>query len=199
MHAVVKPLEDCLNLVAAVTVFLAMLLATANIIGRLAGFPIPGYLDIFEQSIALFAFLGIAYAQRLGVHIRMDMVIRALKGRLHWMLEAITTFLSAGVVLVLAIYAWQFFLRAWTLGDTTPNAGIPTWPAKLLIPLAFGVWIMRLAIEFTEFVRLAIWPDAEPVTAQFLHSVADQARDEIHEIVGDEADLATAETGGRGQ
>ena len=68
-------LEDGLNIFAAVTIFVLMIGTTISIVSRIAGYPIIGYLDISEQAIAIFAFLGAAYAQRLGSHIRRELVI----------------------------------------------------------------------------------------------------------------------------
>ena len=57
--------EDTLNLIAALAVFFLMFVGVAQIVGRtLFGFAIHGYIDWIEQSSSLFAFLGIAYAQR---------------------------------------------------------------------------------------------------------------------------------------
>ena len=54
----------------------ALFLGVVQIVGRTVfDFAIHGYIDWIEQSSSLFAFLGIAYAQRLGSHIRMDITL----------------------------------------------------------------------------------------------------------------------------
>ena len=54
-----------------------MLLAVAQILGRkLFNLPVTGFIDWVEQAMAILL-LGIAYCQRLGGHIRMDIVIVA--------------------------------------------------------------------------------------------------------------------------
>ena len=51
-------------------------LAIANSLGRwLFNLPVTGYIDWVEQFMAVFAFIGIAYCQRLGGHIRMDILL----------------------------------------------------------------------------------------------------------------------------
>ena len=68
--------EDSLNLIAALAVFFLMFVGVAQIIGRTVfDFAIYGYIDWIEQASSLFAFLGIAYAQRLGSNIGMDLTI----------------------------------------------------------------------------------------------------------------------------
>lgn len=171
--------EDGLNVVAAATIFVVMLGTTISIAARLAGAPLPGYLEASEQAIAVFAFLGAAYAQRLGAHIRMEVVVGRFEGRLRWTIEAAGSFLSLCLVLILIRYSWDFFLNAWLIGDTTYDYGIPTWPSKLLVPLAFSVWALRLALEVAGYVRLTIWPGAAPVGVPLDLSPAEEAGREI--------------------
>lgn len=67
-------LENFLNGVSALAIFCVMLLGVAQIFGRkLFDLPVPGYIDFIEQSMVVFAFFGIAYCQRLGGHVRMDL------------------------------------------------------------------------------------------------------------------------------
>src|SRR5918993_3818676 len=74
--AALSHLEDGLNLIAALAIFFLMFVGVAQIVGRTVfDFAIYGYIDWMEQASALFAFLGIAYAQRLGSHIGMDLTM----------------------------------------------------------------------------------------------------------------------------
>jgi C4-dicarboxylate transporter DctQ subunit len=123
--------EDTLNIIAALTIFIVMLVTTFQIFCRLAGYPIPGFLEASEQAIAVFAFLGVAYAQRYGAHIRMDMLVGAAHGRMRWFLEAVATLLGMILIAVLIRYSWSFFYNSWEVGDVTYDYGIPTWPSKL--------------------------------------------------------------------
>lgn len=174
--------EDTLNILAAATIFLVMIVTVVGIVARLAGAPIPGALDVTELSIAVFAFLGAAYAQRLAAHIRMDIVIDRFGGRLRYLLEALATLIGLALVLVLIRYSWDFFMNAFTIGDSTVDAEIPTWPAKLLVPVAFTVWALRLTLEVVGFLRLVIWPGAEPVAVPKVLSPAEEAAHEVDSL-----------------
>ena len=75
-------IESGLNLAAGLVIFAIMLLAVTQIVGRkLFNAPLPGFIDWVEQSMAVFAFLGVAYCQRVGGHIRMDILIGRLAER----------------------------------------------------------------------------------------------------------------------
>src|SRR3546814_14277081 len=65
-------IEDAFNLVAALVIFIMMFFMVAEVVGRkVFNAPIPGAIDWIEVSMAAFAFMGAAYCQRLGGHIRM--------------------------------------------------------------------------------------------------------------------------------
>ena len=86
--------EDFLIIFSGVSIFIVMILTSFQIISRVMGYPWPGYLELSELSISIFAFLGVAYAQRVDSHIRMELIVGNLKGRIRWFLEFCATFLS---------------------------------------------------------------------------------------------------------
>lgn len=191
LHRGFMPVEDAANLAAAFAIMALMLLGVLQIVMRTVfNAPISGYIDLVELSMASMAFLGAAYCQRMGSHIRMELLMGRLKGRPLWIAEAIGTALALFIIGVLVYYSFGHFLRAYTLGDTTIDAEFPVWPSKLLVPIAFSIWFVRLAIQLAGAVRLIINPNAEPVAVVIAKDVAEQAQDEIHEVMGDDVDLS---------
>ena len=73
-------IENFLILFSGISIFIVMILTSFQIISRVLGYPWPGYLELSELSIAIFAFLGVAYAQRTDAHIRMELIVGNLKG-----------------------------------------------------------------------------------------------------------------------
>lgn len=183
-----RPVEDGFNLIAALAIFLLMLLGVAQIaLRKIFNAPIVGYIDAVELSMATFAFLGAAFCQRLGDHIRMDILIGMLKGRTLWWAEFCSTLVALIIVGVLVWFGWDHFLRSYLLGDTTIDAEYPVWPSKLLVPVAFFVWFLRLAVQLFGFLRLTRYPEAEPVGVPVVLDVAAQAQEEIREAFLDDA------------
>ena len=176
--------ENALNVIAAATILIVMIVTTLQIGARLMGQPVPGFLEASEQSIAIFAFLGAAYAQRLGAHIRMELFVRFVRGRARWLLELSTTLIALCVVALLIPYSIEFFLNAYTIGDSTLDYGIPTWPSKLLVPIALSIWLARLCVEAVGYGRLILSPEAEPIGVPILKSAAAVAEDEMKETFG---------------
>jgi TRAP-type C4-dicarboxylate transport system permease small subunit len=177
--------ETGFNLFAAFSIFALMLLGVWQVLGRsLFNAPVRGYIDFVELAMASFAFLGIAYCQRLGGHVRMEMLLKPMRGRLLWGTEIFGTLVALAVVAILIWYGWGHFLRAYQLGDSTIDTQLPVWPSKLAVPVAFTLLWLRLWVQFAGYLRLAIDPRRSPVAVTTVLSVEEQAAHEIEESVG---------------
>jgi len=159
-----------------------MFLGIAQVLGRrLFNAPISGYIDFVELSMASFAFLGVAYCQRHGGHVRMEMILKAARGRMQWLLEVSGTLVALFIVTVLAWYGYEHFLRAWQLGDSTIDAELPVWPSKLVVPVAFALLWLRLLVQLIGYGRLLLDPDEAPVAVPVVMSAEQLAAKEIED------------------
>lgn len=193
LDRLMQPIDNAFNMVAAAAIFAMMLLGVGQIALRsIFNAPIVGYIDLVELSMATMAFLGAAYCQRVGAHIRMELLIGRLKGRALWLAETFGTLVAMFVISVLIYYSWGHFIRAYELGDSTIDAEFVVWPSKLLVPVAFALWFLRLALQLVGSLRLVIHPDAAPEGVVIMKDVAEQAAQEIHETFGDE-DIASSQ------
>ena len=191
---VLSRVEDSLNIIAALSIFFLMFVGVAQIVGRTVfDFAIYGYIDWIEQSSSLFAFLGIAYAQRLGSHIGMDLTM-SWRTANRWKIELFGVSMAFLIITVLIYASFTNFLRAWSIGDSTMDIRLPTWPAKLMVPLALSVLWLRLSLQISGYIRMIAHPEAEPVGVPKLITLETQVRDEIAEALGRE-ELARAPTG----
>lgn len=180
--------ENALNLAAGALVFALMLFGVAQIVLRTVfRAPILGYIDVVEVSMVGFAVLSIAFVQRVGGHVRMELLISRCKGRLLWLLEAAGTTAAAFIVAVLIPHAYRHFERAFEFGDSTIDIELATWPAKLVVPAALALLLLRLVLQLAGYARLFVHPDLEPVAVPTIKDAAAQAREEI--------DLAAAPQG----
>jgi TRAP-type C4-dicarboxylate transport system permease small subunit len=172
-------LESFLNLIGGMTIFLIVLLAVANILGRkIFDLPVSGYIDWTEQAMAFFAFFGIAYCQRLGGHIRMDIFVGSLRGRALWFFEFFSTVLMFAITVLLVIGSYFHFLRAWTNGDSSFDIDLPTWPAKLVVPVMLTILALRLLLNMWGYVRAFIENNDYPVAVPLVEDAATQAAHE---------------------
>ena len=180
-------LEDGMNLVAAAAIFFLMFVGVFQIVGRTVfGTAIYGYIDYMEQASALFAFLGISYAQRVGAHIRMDLLLRGFSMRFMWTMELFAVLIALVIITVLVDTTWENFLRAWHLGDSTIDIKLPIWPTKLLVPVVLAVLWVRLVLQVLDYMRLVRHPDAAPIAVPVIETIEVQAKNEIEEALGRE-------------
>ena len=172
--------ENRLNLLAGVLIFALMLLGVTQIVLRTVfRSPIFGYIDIVEVSMVGFAVLAIAFVQRVGGHVRMELVVARFRGRALWIAEAAGTALAIFIVAVLIPYSYRHFERAFDFGDSTIDIEIVTWPAKLVVPVALSILLVRLALQMAGYLRLAADPESEPVAVPLLKDVEQTAAEEI--------------------
>src|SRR4029450_47460 len=186
-HRIWARLEDVMNLIAAAAIFFLMFVGVFQIIGRTVfNTAIYGYIDYMEQASALFAFLGISYAQRVGAHIRMDLLLRGFSMRFMWSMELFAVLVALVIITVLVDTTWENFLRAWQLGDSTIDIKLPIWPTKLLVPVVLAVLWVRLVLQVLDYVRLVRHPDAVPIAVPIIETIEVQAKNEIEEALGRE-------------
>lgn len=188
-------LEGLLALIGGLAVFSLMLMAVASVGGRnFLGRPLPGYVDWIEQAMPLIAFVGIAYTQRLGGHIRMDILIGKLKGRPLWAAEFISTLVMLLLMILLTWGSWAHFERSFDFAapmwsrDSSMDIGIPLWPAKLLAPAAFFIICIRLSLQLWGYSRAIRTGTLEPVAVPLIEDAATQAAREAEHVSGLEED-----------
>ena len=178
-------LEKILALLGGIVIMLLVLLATVNVLGRwIFSLPISGYIDWVEQAMAFMAFLGLAYTQRLGGHIRMDILVSHLHGRKLWFAELVSTVLMLLVTLVLIYGSWLHFLRAWQIGDSSLDINLPTWPAKLVVPVALTVLALRLLLQCWGYLRAMREGGERPVAVPLIEDAAAVAAAEAEAVMG---------------
>jgi len=179
-------IEDGLSMIAAYFILGLMILGTINVIGRKLGAPVWGYNDLVTLSMVSFAFLAISAMQRVGGHIRMELVIRRFRGRLLWIVEFFGTLIAMFIMSVLIYFSFTAFMRAFELGDSTIDREIITWPSKIWVPIAFSVLLARLILQAFGYLRLIADPQTAPIAVPLMADVAEVAEKEIHDTFGDD-------------
>jgi len=187
-------IELVMVFMGGLTVFALMLLAVFSVGGRnFFNAPLPGYVDWIEQLMPVIAILGVSYVRREGGHIRMDIVVGALRGRVLWAAEFATTALILLFVVLIFWGSWQHFDRSFEFGqpmwsrDSSMDIGLPVWPAKLVVPTALGVLALRLCLQLWGYGRALIRNDPRPVAVPLEASVATQAAMEARQVSGRDA------------
>lgn len=187
-------LEGLLALISGLAVFSLMVLAVVSVSGRnFLNQPLPGYVDWIEQAMPLIAFMGISFTQRDGGHIRMDMLVGALRGRTLYLVEFFTTLVVLLLVVLLLWGSWAHFERSFDFSaplwsrDSSMDISLPLWPAKLLAPVAFSVLSLRLVLQLWAYGRAFRRGDSEPVAVPMIADAATQAAMEAEHVSGSDS------------
>ena len=186
-------LETFFALLSGLAVFSLMFLAAYSVGGRqFFASPLSGYVDYIETLMPLIAIMGIAYVQRDGSHIRMDMVIGQLRGRALWGAELLSVVLILLLMIALTMGSWAHFERSfdcarpWCSRDSSIDIGIPIWPSKLIVPMAFGVMCLRLVIQVIGYGRALFLNLPAPVAVPLVLSIEEQAQAEVEHLGGEQ-------------
>lgn len=185
------PLERFAALLSGLAIFSLMFLAAYSVTGRkFFASPMLGYVDYIEAAMPIIAIMGISYVQRDGTHIRMDMLVSALKGRALWFFELLSVLLILILMLALTWGAWEHFDRSFDCArplcsrDSSIDVGIPIWPSKLVVPFAFAVLVLRLLLQAWGYGRALILGLESPVAVPLNLTIEEQARLEADALEG---------------
>lgn len=184
-------LETLFAFFSGLAAFSLMFLAVYSVAGReFFASPMLGYVDWIELLMPVIAIMGVAYVQRNGIHIRMDIIIGQMSGRLLWAIEFIGILLILILMLALVWGSWAHFDRSFDMSkplwsrDSTIDVGLPIWPAKLIVPLAFGLLSLRLVLQAVGYGRAFVLGLDRPVAVPLHQSVAQQAAAEADQLQG---------------
>jgi TRAP-type C4-dicarboxylate transport system permease small subunit len=185
------PIERFCALLSGLAIFSLMFLAAYSVVARkFFGSPMLGYIDYIEAAMPIIAIMGISYVQRDGTHIRMDMLVGSLIGRVLWFFELVSVLLILALVVALTWGAWEHFGRSfdcsrpWCSRDSSIDIGLPTWPSKLVVPFAFAVLVLRLLLQAVGYGRALVLGLDNPVAVPLNLTVAEQARIEADSLAG---------------
>lgn len=185
------PLERFCAFLSGLAIFSLMFLAAYSVFTRkFLGAPMQGYVDIIELAMPLIAIMGVSYVQRDGTHIRMDMLVGKLSGRTLWLFELISVLMILVLMVALVWGSWDHFSRSfdcerlWCSKDSSRDIYLPVWPSKLVVPVAFGILVLRLLLQTWGYGRALILGLESPAGVPLNLSVAEQAAIETQSLEG---------------
>ena len=137
LAAAIDALNDRLGTLANGMVLAACVISAANAMMRYAfDLSSNAWLEVQWYLFAGVVMLGASQTLRLNEHVRVDIVYMHLSERGREWLDLVgTAVFLVPSMLVIAWFAWPFFLQSWSIQETSTNAGgLIRWPVKLLLP-----------------------------------------------------------------
>lgn len=149
--------------IAAFCIVLIALFVATKIISRLFGIYIGGLTESAGYAMAAAGSFGLAYTFQASNHIRVDLIIGRMTGRLRSGAELIALVLTTLAILYLAWFMAQMVKISWNFGDISSKSdGLPLWLPQF--PAALGFMIFGVAL-IHNLIRFCITRET-PWTAQ---------------------------------
>jgi TRAP-type C4-dicarboxylate transport system permease small subunit len=134
-------------------VLFLMVLVVADVTGRYVfNSPVPMTYEIGSFMLVFIVFLGMAYTQRAGSHIKVEFLTLRLSPKARAVLDLLSY--TLGIMLYAAIFyqGFRWAYEGFRVGDYTPGlVAIPRWPSMFAVP--FGALLLCLQFSGDWFRR----------------------------------------------
>ncbi len=150
-------LEAMLTFACGLLLIMTLMIG-ADVLSRNIGLGgIPPSNELSEDILYLVTLLAAPALLRQGAHIRIDILLRALPGRVGWLLEWIGDIVGIACSLTFVWYGTRVALASFSNGSLSiKTLVLPEWPLLAPMPVAFAL----LAVEFV--FRMHRLAGAEP-------------------------------------
>jgi TRAP-type C4-dicarboxylate transport system permease small subunit len=137
---------------SSTVVLFLMCLVVADVTGRYVfNNPVPMTYEIGSFMLVFIVFLGMAYTQRMGSHIRVEFLTLRLSKKARAVLDLLSYTLGILVYAAIFYQGFRWAYEGFRVGDYTPGlVAIPRWPSMFVVP--FGA--LLLCLQFSgDWVR----------------------------------------------
>ncbi|MGQ9754117.1 MAG: TRAP transporter small permease subunit [Thermaceae bacterium] len=142
----IDALSEGIGRLVAWLVLIVALLSAGNALMRYAlNYSSNAYLEAQWYLFSLIFLLGGSYALKHNAHVRIDLLSNRLSPRAQAWIDLVGTFLFLlPMTLGMIWLSWPWAFNALALREASPDAGgLPRWPIKLVVPLAFGLLLLQ--------------------------------------------------------
>ncbi len=134
-------------------------------VGRSLGVSLGGtlYIALQTQLFNLIFLLGAAYVLNKDGHVRVDIIYASTSARVRAWIDIFGTLFFLFPFCALGLYlSWGYVGRSWQQGEVNTNAGgLPVYPVKTVILIAFGMLILQ---GVSELIKRVAFLRGHPVT-----------------------------------
>jgi len=143
LDRLVVRISDGLALLAAVGVVAMLVHITAYVILRqFLHSPVPATVEIVSYYyMILITFLPLAWAERRGEMISIEIFASLMTGRIGRINEIFVALVTSGVYVVLTYTTWMVAMREFSARSfvISLSVAIPVWPSYFVLPVGFAL------------------------------------------------------------
>ena len=148
MRKALDALYDGAAWLAALFMIALLLMVLLSIVSRLAHFHVPGTDAYAGYLMAGAGFLALAHTLKRGEHIRVTLLLSALRGRSRRALELWALAAASGLAALLAFYSARLVWQSHAFNDvSTGNDATPLWLPQLVMAVGTAVLTVALVDE----------------------------------------------------
>ena len=149
---VIAKIEDLFAVIGASLIGVIMLAVVAESTSRyLFNLSLPAHIEIVELSMPAVVFLAMAYTQRAGRQIRVDIILERMQRQKRRFFEIGISIILVIICGFLTYTSGQYAIKAYTFHDVTTNAYIINWPSKVIISVAFALLTVRCILQIVKY------------------------------------------------
>lgn len=165
MRGVLDRISSVLAIVGALAAVVLMLGITTDVGNRfVTGGSVMGLLELMETSMVFMVFLGMAYAERTGTHVRMTLVTSYSPVRIAAAMRVVGTTCAVLVVFWMAWHTGKQGINSFARGEV--QMGLmqwPLWPARLVIPVGMFFLGLQLLFRLGDSAKAVVTGEPEPI------------------------------------
>lgn len=162
MRKLLEALYDGAAWLAALLMLTVLVMVMLSIISRLAGFHVPGTDAYAGYAMAGAGFMALAHTLKRAEHIRVTLLITALRGRLRRGLEIWSLVVASLLASLLAFYSCRLVWQSMMFNDiSTGNDATPLWIPQLSMALGTVIFAIAFVDETVLELRGRRQPPAE--------------------------------------
>jgi TRAP-type mannitol/chloroaromatic compound transport system permease small subunit len=164
----------------------AIISAGNAVIRKLFDMSSNAWLELQWWLFAVVFLLAAPWTLRDNEHIRIDIVNSRFPPFIRNAVEVIGhVFFLLTTAAVILFTSWFYFLTSYTQNEQSPNAGgLPLWPIKALIPVAFALLFAQGVSELIKRVAIIRGDRAEPGRHDGYHELVTATGAELKEAIG---------------
>jgi C4-dicarboxylate transporter DctQ subunit len=102
-------------------------------------------LELVTFLFAWLIFLGMSYGVRVGSHIGVDALVKALGRRSARAVSAVAALLCIAYSIIGLVGSWRYVSTMHMIGTLAQDLPIPVWIPQIALPLGFALLALRFA------------------------------------------------------
>lgn len=147
----VSPISKGMNVIASVFLFCMMLLTITDVFLRKTfSKSILGTVEVTEFMMVIVVFFGLAHAEVLGRHVKVDLVMSRLNERTQGIVDIITQFTCFVLFGIITAATLVYSIKMGASKEVSQDLWIPIYP--FIYVVAVGCAVLSLALLVNVFV-----------------------------------------------